>query len=412
MVRPAGADKWYDDREALQAFAADLMISEMRRLRPTGVALPPLPWAADCTVDEQGLGLDSLERLTVASALGEALHLEDSGHDNALLKHRGFDEWIDILQAHLRRSDTRMTFRTSGSSGATKACQHQLPDLEQEIDYWTSRLAGTRRVISAVPRHHIYGFLFSVLLPARLGCEVLDVRLADVGSMVGGLLPGDLLISHPDHWAIIARHAGRLPADVVGVTSTAPCPDTLAQDLQACGLPRLLQIYGSSETAGIGSKEAPDTPYELMPYWSRDEVDAAVLLRRSPDGVQRPFPIQDQLLWHDHQRFTVLGRLDDAVQVGGVNVYPGRVRQALMEHVLVADASVRLMTPREGTRLKAFIVPAQGADAAAIPDALMAWSTGRLSTAERPKAYTVGDRLPRDERGKLTDWPIHGPLVE
>jgi long-chain acyl-CoA synthetase len=33
------------------------------------------------------------------------------------------------------------------------------------------------------------------------------------------------------------------------------------------------------------------------------------------------------------------------VQVGGVNVFPERVRQVLLEHPLVVDAAVRLMRP-------------------------------------------------------------------
>jgi long-chain acyl-CoA synthetase len=406
MARVGGPIEWYVDPQSVQRFATDLIVGEMRRLRPGSDALPSPPWAADVFIDEQGLGLDSLERLTVASALGEALHLDDSGHDSALLTHRGFDEWVAILQAHLRRSNARMTFRTSGSSGAAKTCEHRLADLAQEVDYWTGRIAGTRRVLSAVPCHHIYGFIFSVLLPARLGCEILDVRRAHVRSVIDGLRPGDLLISHPEHWAIVARHAGRFPAGVVGLTSTAPCPDGLAQELKDCGLERLLQIYGSSETAGIGSRAAPDAPYELMPFWSRDDADASVLLRLSPDTTHRRFPIQDHLAWLDPRRFSVLGRLDHAIQVGGVNVYPARVRQVLLEHELVADASVRLMTPGEGTRLKAFIVPKPGMDATTISEDLMQWSNGRLSTAERPKAFTLGDSLPRDERGKLKDWPI------
>jgi acyl-CoA synthetase (AMP-forming)/AMP-acid ligase II len=64
------------------------------------------------------------------------------------------------------------------------------------------------------------------------------------------------------------------------------------------------------------------------------------------------------------------------------------------------------MTPREGDRLKAYVVPVPGSDAAGLPGELMRWSAMRLSTAERPKSFTIGRSLPMNDRGKLTDWPI------
>ena len=60
------------------------------------------------------------------------------------------------------------------------------------------------------------------------GAPPRDQMFADLQML---LRPGDLLISHPAHWALVARHAGRLPAGVNGITSTAPCPDDVAQAL-------------------------------------------------------------------------------------------------------------------------------------------------------------------------------------
>lgn len=398
---------WHRQHGALARFVADLVADELSHLRPGGVSLPERPWPYELAIDEQGLGLDSLERLSIASALSEALHLHESGIEDLLLARRLFGQWLEVAAEGLAAFDARLTFRTSGSNGIAKACPHGLANLLQEVEHLTSLVPHTRRVLAAVPAHHIYGFLFTVLLPSRLGCnEVLDIRLMTPRAVASLMRPGDLVISHPAHWSVLARHAVRLPADVQGITSTAPCPDQLARSLEDLGLATLTQVYGSSETAGIGIRTTAGAPFQLMPFWSRDPEDAQRLLRAGEDGSICPLSTQDRIEWLDDRQFRVCGRLDDAVQVGGTNVFPARVRQVLLDHPQVSDAAVRMMTPEEGSRLKAFVVPAPGTDLTALQADLWRWSESRLTAPERPKAFKIGDELPRNGMGKLSDWPV------
>ena len=194
-----------------------------------------------------------------------------------------------------------------------------------------------------------------------------------------------------------------------GVTYTAPCPDALAQSLEKIGLGRLTQVYGSFETAGIGTRTAAADAFRLMPFWERDAGDAddgQHLLRNVADESTGSHRIPDRLEWLDEHRFCIVGRLDDAVQVGGTNVYPARVRQVLLDHPQVTDAQVRLMTPEEGSRLKAFGVPSASVDPVALQADLWRWTESRPTSPERPKAFTVGELLHRNAMGKLSDWPL------
>ena len=402
---------WHRQPSALRRFVADLVADELAHLRPGGVSLPNRPWPAELALDEQGLGLDSLERLSVAAALNEALHLHESGVEDLLLAHRHFGDWLQVASDGLAAFDASLTFRTSGSSGAAKACPHALADLLQEVEHLADQVPGARRVLAAVPAHHVYGFLFTVLLPDRLGCDgVVDIRQMTPQAVAAMLQPGDLVISHPAHWSLLARHAGRLPPGVQGVTSTAPCPDALATRLQALGLGRLTQVYGSSETAGIGTRTAAGSAFQVMPFWARDVDDDQRLWRTAADGSVSSHATQDRLEWTAERGFRICGRLDEAVQVGGTNVFPARVRQVLLDHPQVADAQVRLMRPEEGSRLKAFVVPSAGADPEVLRSALWRWTESRLTAPERPKAFTVGHQLPRSAMGKLSDWPMDASL--
>jgi long-chain acyl-CoA synthetase len=395
----------------LARFIADLVVAETAFLRPGAAALPAGPWPLDTALGEDGLGLDSLERMSVAAALSEALHLYESGVEDLLATGTTtFGEWLQIASRALAHVDARITFRTSGSSGKPKPCTHTLADLQQETRFLASLLGGQphaplRRVLTAVPAHHIYGFLFTVLLPIELGAlPVHDVRHVTVNNLPRRMTAGDLLVSHPAHWALLARHADSLPAGVVGTTSTAPCPDETAQALAERGLQRLVQVYGSSETAGIAWRDAPAAHYELMAHWSRLEGQANELLRASDNMAARAFPMQDALKWHSPRHFSVAGRLDQAVQVGGINVFPSRVRDVLLQHPEVADAAVRLMTVHDSSRLKAYVVPKPDAVTTDLGQRLDTWLAPRLSAAERPRAFALGAELPRNAQGKLVDW--------
>jgi len=81
---------WWCVPGVLERFLADLIADELAQLRPGGCAIPALPWSPGMLLDEEGLGLDSLERMAVASALNEALHLHESGVEDLLLVRRRF----------------------------------------------------------------------------------------------------------------------------------------------------------------------------------------------------------------------------------------------------------------------------------------------------------------------------------
>ncbi|CAN5251629.1 hypothetical protein BH11PSE10_BH11PSE10_02670 [soil metagenome] len=422
IATAAAARPWHDRPGALARFISDLVADELARLRPGApMALPPRPWPVALQLDEDGLGLDSLDRMAVAAALTEALHLHESGIEDLLLAQRGFGEWVETAAESLRRFDAALTFRTSGSTGTPKPCRHMLAALQHEVEALAGLpplRAAVGRVLAAVPSHHIYGFLFTHLLPARLGAaetvEIVDVRGLTVQVLRHQLRTGDLVIGHPAFWRLFAQH-GRgiaLPHGVRGVSSTAPCPDALARDLVDQGLESLLQVYGSSETAGIGWRDGAESAFELLPHWQRTNGAATgavgTLLRSGPGGPFAPVLLQDHLGWLDARHFTLGGRADAAVQVGGVNVFPSQVRQCLCDHPAVANAAVRPMSPHEGERLKAFVVPRQGAaaDRHALRAELDAWVRTRLPAPARPRAIEFGPALPVDSRGKACDWLI------
>lgn len=409
---PIAGRNWWQGGDALLRFVVDLITAEAKRLRPASKPLPAVAHVPGTRLDEAGLGFDSLERLQLATAISESLHLHESGLEDYLLARSTLGKWCEIASESLRRFSASLTFRTSGSTGTPKPCSHPLAGLQQEVDALLELLSGGGRVLTAVPCHHIYGFLFTILLPQRLhNVPVLDVRGHSPGALAALTRQGDIVVGHPAFWAAVVRAApSGWPPGVTGVTSTAPCPAETAVALRAAGLSRLLQIHGSSETAGLGWRDDPSGSYTLLPHWKRD-IGEQLLRAPLPDGGTAPasmvVALPDRVEWLDQRRYRVGGRLDGAVQVGGVNVFPNRVSEVLGKHPGIAAIAVRLMRPSEGSRLKAFIVPDDpGTDADVLRHGLDALAADELSAPERPRAYSFGPALPTDPMGKATDWQI------
>ncbi len=377
------------ERRAPFRIVRDLIAHELARLR----RVPLLEIGAHTWREDSAPEMTAAEREAVASLLAEYAALPPP--DPTLAAP------VAQLAARLADPATVLTFRTSGSTGAPKPCRHRLRDLLQEAAGYPALLPPVRRLICCVPCHHIYGTIWTALVPAALGdVPVEEARFIGPGLALPALGSGDLVMATPALWRHILHGLDRPPAGVAGLTSTAPMPADLARGIVAAGIAPLCEIYGSSEHAGIGFRTGADDPFTLQAQWRVEGEDA--LVRLATDGERPPEPLMDHLGWIDARGFRVTGRRDAAVQVGGINVHPARIAREIAMHEGVADCAVRLA---DTGRLKAFVVPADpDADTAVLADALRAWARTHLEEAERPRRYSFGPALPRTESGKLRDW--------
>jgi 4-coumarate--CoA ligase (photoactive yellow protein activation family) len=381
-------------RSAAHRIACAVVAAEVRRLRDGDAArLPALDWPEDKPIGGEGLGLDSIERLGALGALAETFGLDDDRLGTEPPARVG--AWIDWIMAAQDTSDRQIIVATSGSTGAPRLCRHAVADLLDEAAYIAARFADRRRVVAMVPAHHLYGIIWTALLPDVLGIPVV---VRTIGAALD-LTAGDIVVAVPEQWLALSRIVRRSPDDVVGVSSAGVLDDRVATDLLAKGLARLVDVYGASETSAIAIREIPAPSYELLPRWHlapRDDGDWDLVDR---GGARVDLP--DRIDRTGDRTLRPIGRRDGAVQVGGHNVWPDRVARILRDTDGVADVAVRLDA---NGRLKAFIVPVDGRDPAAVSAALDRVVADRLTAAERPKSLRFGSSLPRGDMGKLTDW--------
>jgi len=377
--------EWFNNDAALRLWLSDLLRADFLRLRRGMVEAPFAPWANSLEMGERGLGADSIERVELASTLFQAINAEASGELDDARMDVHFGSWLALAQRSLTRHSTTLTFFTSGSSAAPQAISHLAADLSHEVEWFARHLFGSRkRILLAVPSQHIYGFLFGVLLPTKLNCTTLSLTTQPPQAALALAQPGDLIVAQPLWWDQALRGQARFAQDVLGLTSTMRAPDALFAHLRERGLAGLIDIYGSTETGGIGWREAAGA-YRLLDWLT-----------------QVPNNAPDQIEMLDARTFVLGARADRVVQVAGVNVSLDQVERVLARFAGVETARVRL-SQSEPRRLKALLVGTL-VDSTRTRSALETHALESLDAAARPRHLSFARHLPRNEHGKECDW--------
>jgi len=96
-----------------------------------------------------------------------------------------------------------------------------------------------------------------------------------------------------------------------------------------------------------------------------------------------------------------LKRKDNSVSIGGINTYLNEIEEKIKSYQLVKDCIVRTYETTTGTRLKSFIIPTD------LTTNTLQKITNFINKFPAHKKITnikFGEKLPKNEIGKITDW--------
>lgn len=313
------------------------------------------------------------------------------------------------------------TVYTSGSTGEHQACPKTFGQLlgEARALAATFDLGPADVVLATVPPHHLYGLLFSVLAPLAAGasfCRETPLH-AETVAAAARRVGATALVSVPAHlrgMTVLGR--GDLPPLRRVFSSGAPLPRATAAALaDGIGL-AVTEIYGSSETGGIGWRVqgqgagdmAEEPAWTPLPGVGVAAADDGRLLLTSPfappDGP-RPYRVEDRVELREGGGFLLRGRVDGVVKIAGKRVALAEVEGRLLAMEALADAAV-LATESPGARaqeLVAAIVPREpGREPAALIAEVRRGLARWFDPVVVPRRIKVVDALPREANGKLT----------
>lgn len=333
----------------------------------------------------------------------------------------------------LNPADAALVLFTSGSSGKPSAIPKAFHQLSAEL-VSLERLFGAR-VGKGMPIHatvshaHIYGLLFRLLWPlcnARPFDATSCLYPEDVAkALVRG--PG-VLVSSPAFLTRLAE-APRWPeaSSLRAVFSSGGAlPEDAARRCEAVLGHAAFEIYGSSETGGVGFRErvvldgvpSAERPFEVFPGVSVTTTEASVLRVRSPhlpsdapefETADRAADVAD-----DGRSFRIVGRVDRLVKLE-----EKRVSLTAMESALVASGlfdDVRVLPIRPSSQgasrwvLGVVGVPTSNGwrtlGSRGKPGMNAAAREALLTSFERtvlPRRFRYVTTLPKNPQGKVTE---------
>ncbi|MGM0480536.1 MAG: AMP-binding protein [Pseudomonadota bacterium] len=351
--------------------------------------------------------VDSFEWMSIAGRVVEFFQIASSGLEDYLLRSVTLDEWAQVVLTSRDQASKDITFSSSGTTGQPQKQTHSWDSLLAEVEFFAGLLQQHQlhpeRFISVVPAHHIYGFIFSVLLPERLDTEVVRGLKAFTVSQAQQLQDHDAIIAFPGWYQQLAERGVNFPVTAFAVNSSGPASQAVLQTLQQRGLAAVLEVYGSSETSGLGYRLQRNGWYRLLPRWQRHD-EQQLLDTDSNQYISLP----DIVAWCDEFLFRPLKRADQAVQVNGVNVYPARIAALIEQHPQVKAARVRLLSDSD-YGLKALLIVNEACKESEKERLLIdlpGWLSDKLQPHEIPKNFTIADQVPTNEMGKEQDWEV------
>jgi acyl-coenzyme A synthetase/AMP-(fatty) acid ligase len=293
---------------------------------------------------------------------------------------------------------------TSGSTGAPEAHVKTLAQLFNETNTLiTTFELGKRRVVAAVPPHHIYGLLFGVLVPWLGGGSVARTAPLLPGEVLSELKASnaEVLVAAPPHLRALAEHeACAWPRLHRVFSSTASLPEAADRLLADRGL-SITQVLGSTETGGIGYRTSCSQPWRPLPSVELRVGSEGGLVVRSAwaSAVAGEWTATADRVGLVDGGFVHLGRTDSVVKVGGHRVDLGSVEAALRDVLGVTDARALAVETASlrGVELWA-VIEARGVTVDTLERALAL----RLHPVTMPRRYRVVAELPRAESGKVT----------
>jgi long-chain acyl-CoA synthetase len=143
----------------------------------------------------------------------------------------------------------------------------------------------------------------------------------------------------------------------------------------------------------VGTLWIRDPRVERFEYWG----DHTKTRRAWRDGA---FTVGDLGYLDNDGYLFLVGRADDTIITGGINVYPQEVEAVLLDHPAVAEVTVYGVPHDEwGQQVRAMVVPAPNAPLDA--ELLRSWARERLAGFKCPRIIEVVDALPTTATGKL-----------
>ncbi|MYQ79665.1 MULTISPECIES: acyl-CoA synthetase [unclassified Streptomyces] len=193
----------------------------------------------------------------------------------------------------------------------------------------------------------------------------------------------------------------------IGPLATVLGPDEHEGRMDSCGRPvlfveaRVVDEHGKEVADGTAGEVVYRSPQLCTGYWDKPEESAEAFR----DGW---FHSGDLAIRDADGYFTVVDRVKDVINSGGVLVASRQVEDALYTHPAVAETAVVGLPDERWIEAVTAVVVLKGE---ATEDELIAHARERLAHFKAPKRVVFADALPRNASGKILKRELRDRLA-
>ncbi len=326
------------------------------------------------------------------------LDLRIESHDSKLLD-------TEPEMPRLKSSQLAAIAFTSGTTGKPSPNPKMWQTLAGTAKLLAARFVppGERPVIVAtVPSQHMYG-LEMTLMMALYGGSILDSRhpfyAEDIAATLSSLPDTRLLVTTPVHLRTMIGAKIEMPQVTKVISATAPLAKEQAVEAEEIFSAPVEEIYGCTEAGSMAThRTVADGNWTLLDgmHLLMSEKPTGRVIQVQAPHLENIVSVEDQLELIDQNRFRLLGRSVDMINVGG-------------KRASLADLTLKLLAIEgvdDGVIFMTDNVNAQRPVALVVSDLslfkIRATLAQKVDPVFLPRPIKKVAVLPRNDTGKLT----------
>ncbi|PSW11051.1 acyl-CoA synthase [Photobacterium sanctipauli] len=294
---------------------------------------------------------------------------------------------------------------SSGTTGDPKVICRPWSSIEQELTSYTSAFTvpNSMTPVIACPVTHSYGLIAGVLVALKRGQIPLIINQLNPKYLIKVLqqTPNHLLYSSP---ALLQSVASLYPASqrLHAVMTSGTLLSKACFELLLSRAEHVFQQYGCSEVGCIAINSKTESAENLGAILPHLQVQAGGNAKEPEEVIVR---VGEQTIftrdlgYFDHQQhLCFVSRVDDTINVAGLNVYPKDVEDAVLELPSVSEAVVfKRKDSLAGEKVCLQFV----ADEALPPSRIRSWCQTRLAAYQLPVEVEQVAEIEKLPNGKV-----------